>query len=74
VNDLGRRYFLVTGTPGGKKRTGQTMLLVGGLLNIVGLALEANPSYHHVWHELSGFGGALILAGVVYLFIYRKAP
>jgi hypothetical protein len=74
VNDLGRRYFLFTGTKAGKQLLVQLMITVGVVLNLVSTLLENNPHADgRLLHALTGLGLGFVLVGVAFMFANRKA-
>ena len=75
MNDLGRRYFLFSGTPGGKSRIAAVLFIVACLLDIVAMVLDFPMG--HRGHAIEVFHaatvGLLLVSAVLFLTYSRKA-
>ena len=74
MNDLGRRYFLFSGTPGGKQRIAQVCLLVALIVQVVFMLLDSRAHFdNRVVHGLAGFFSGIVLVAAVFMFMNAKA-
>ncbi len=74
MNDLGRRYFVFSGTPAGKQRIARIVLVTALVLQLVGSMLEGRPDANRsLEHGIIGFSSGLLLVAVVMLFAARRA-
>ena len=73
MKDLARRYYVMTGTAGGRRRLSTGVLMVAVSLNLIASFLPMTIAYRRAALTLYAIGGGMLLAAVVVLFLNRKA-
>ncbi|HEX3467425.1 MAG TPA: hypothetical protein VHT05_05035 [Candidatus Elarobacter sp.] len=74
MNDFGRRYFVSSGTAGGKHRIAQICFIVAMLIQIVLQVADSSTHFdNRLIQALVGFSAGITLVSAVFLYLNRKS-
>ena len=73
MKDLGRRYYVATGSNAGRRRLGTGVLVVAVCIDLIAGFLPMNAAYRPAALTLYALGGGLLAVAAVMLFLNRKA-
>ncbi len=74
MNDLARRYFLFAGTARGKKTIAAVFIGVALALDLVASLLASDGRHGREAGTLYSVATGVILVGVVFILLNRRAP
>jgi uncharacterized protein (DUF697 family) len=73
MNDLGRRYFLFSGTARGKQIIAGAFIAVAVALDLIAAVLSSNGRVHaRTVGTLYAFALGILLVGLIFMILNRK--